>query len=52
MPIFTITFWILVSREFFYIFYLETLATSSQSTSRVFEMSEEELVRPIVNTFF
>ena len=32
---------ILVAIEFFYIFYLETLATTSQTTSRIFRLSKE-----------
>lgn len=31
--------------EFLYIMYLETIATTSNSTSRVFDMSKEELSR-------
>lgn len=42
----------LVALEFFYIMYLETFATTSASTSRVFKMSQEELSRPAVNTLF
>ena len=41
----------LVALEFFYIFYLETIATTSSNTARVFKM-EEELSRPSVNTLF
>ena len=41
----------LVAMEFFYIFYLETVATVSASTARVFKM-EEELRRPSVTTLF
>ena len=42
----------LVALEFFYIFYLETMATTSSNTARVFKMEEEELSRPSVNTLF
>ncbi|ATY88719.1 DUF1304 domain-containing protein [Lactococcus lactis] len=43
---------VLVALEFFYIMYLETLATSSKATSRVFNMNQEELERPSVQTLF
>ena len=36
----------------FYIFYLETIATTSSNTARVFKMQEEELSRPSVTTLF
>ncbi len=42
----------LVALEFFYIFYLETLATTSEKTSKVFGMDKEELERKSVNTLF
>ena len=42
----------LVALEFFYIFYLETIARTSSNTARVFKMEEEELSRPSVNTLF
>lgn len=42
----------LVALEFIYIFYLETIATTSKATSRVFGMSQEELSRQSVNTLF
>lgn len=42
----------LVALEFVYIFYLETVATTSAATARVFGMSQEELARPSVNTLF
>lgn len=41
---------ILVALEFFYILYLETLATASKQTSKVFNLSQEELKRDSVNT--
>ena len=42
----------MVALEFFYILYLETFATASDTTSRVFGMSKEELKRPSVNVLF
>lgn len=42
----------LVATEFFYIFYLETVATVSASTARVFKMEQEELRCPSVTTLF
>ncbi|WP_031421353.1 MULTISPECIES: DUF1304 domain-containing protein [unclassified Exiguobacterium] len=41
-----------VAIEFFYIFYLETIATASSSTSRVFRMSKDELTRDSVSVLF
>lgn len=52
MSIISKIFIILVVLEFFYIMYLETLATSSKATSRVFNMNQEELKRPSVQTLF
>lgn len=43
---------VLVALEFFYIMYLETFATTSKKTSRVFHMSEQELKRDSVTTLF
>lgn len=43
---------VLVALEFFYIFYLETIATTSDSTSRVFRMTKEELARNSVSVLF
>ena len=43
---------VLVAVLFFYIMYLETFATDSDSTSRVFNISKEELKRPNLNTLF
>ena len=43
---------VLTAAEFVYILYLETLATDSEKTSKVFGMSVEELRRPSVNTLF
>ncbi|ADQ60486.1 DUF1304 domain-containing protein [Lactobacillus delbrueckii subsp. lactis] len=42
----------LVAVEFFYIMYLETFATTSKKTAEVFQMNQEELSRPSVNTLF
>lgn len=43
---------VLVALEFFYIMYLETIATTSDATSRVFNMTKDELNRPSVQTLF
>ncbi len=43
---------VLVALEFFYIMYLETIATSSDATSRVFNMTKDELNRSSVQTLF
>jgi putative membrane protein len=43
---------VLVALEFFYILYLETFATTSATTARVFGMDPEELSRPSVQTLF
>lgn len=42
----------LVALEFFFIFYLETLATSSKQTASVFGMSDEELSNKNVQVLF
>ncbi|WP_276871089.1 DUF1304 domain-containing protein [Lactococcus taiwanensis] len=52
MTILTIILALLVALEFFYIMYLETFATSSKTTSRVFNMKKEELDRASVRTLF
>lgn len=52
MSIFTMIFGTLVALEFFYIFYLETIATTSTNTGRVFNMDEAELKRDSVSTLF
>ena len=52
MSTLTIVLGTLVAIEFFYIFYLETLATSSASTARVFKMSKTELTRDSVSVLF
>ena len=43
---------ILVAIEFLFIMYLETFATSSDRTSKVFGMDKTELERASVNTLF
>lgn len=43
---------VLVALEFFHILYLETFATTSERTSRVFGMTREELQRKSVSTLF
>ena len=40
----------LVAMLFFYIMYLETFVTDSESTSRVFNIPQEELRRSSLNT--
>lgn len=52
MSIFVTILATLVALEFFYIMYLETFATASKATSRVFNISQEELVSPALNTLF
>lgn len=42
----------LTALEFLYIMYLETFATASEKTSKVFGMDREELSRKSVNTLF
>lgn len=42
----------LVALEFIYIMYLETFATTSDKTSKVFGMEKDELARKSVNTLF
>ena len=49
MSIITTILATLVALEHFYIFYLESMATHSDTTSRVFNMDKEELGRPSVN---
>lgn len=41
-----------VALEHLYVFYLETIATQSATTSRVFNMTQEELARPSVDKLF
>ncbi|MGM0240909.1 DUF1304 domain-containing protein [Enterococcus sp. AZ103] len=43
---------VLVALEFFYIMYLETFATTSKSTSRVFNIPQKELHSSYLNTLF
>ena len=43
---------VLVALEFLYIFYLETIATASSKTSKVFGMTTEELSNKNVNVLF
>ena len=50
MSILAIILTVLVALLFFYIMYLETFATDSDSTSRVFNIEKEELQRPNLNT--
>lgn len=52
MSIITTILVTLVAVEFFYIMYLETFATTSSATSRVFNLSREELSRPSLNVLF
>ena len=49
MNIISIILTVLVAVLFFYIMYLETFVTDSDSTSRVFNISKEELKRPNLN---
>ena len=51
MSVFTLILASLVALEFFYIMYLETMATTSATTARAFGMSQEELEQS-VNTLF
>lgn len=43
---------VLTAMEFFFIFYLETIATASEKTAQTFGMTVEELKRDSVNTLF
>ena len=52
MNIISIILTVLVAVLFFYIMYLETFVTDSDSTSRVFNIDKEELKRPNLNTLF
>ena len=52
MNIISIILTLLVAVLFFYIMYLETFATDSDSTSRVFNIDKEELQRPSLNVLF
>ena len=42
----------LVSLLFFYIMYLETFQTTSKKTSQVFNISQNDLSQPALNTLF
>ena len=52
MHIISIVLTTLVAIEFMYIFYLETIATTSSSTARVFGMTTEELSQKNVKVLF
>lgn len=52
MSIITKVLAVLVALEFLYIMYLETMATTSEKTAKVFGMDQEELSRKSVNTLF
>lgn len=52
MNIFSTILATLVALEFFFIMYLETFATTSARTSKVFQMSQTELARLSVSTLF
>ena len=52
MSIITIILTFLVALLFFYLMYLETFATDSDSRSRVFNIEKKELQRPSLNILF
>lgn len=52
MNVLTKMFAVLVAAEFLYIFYLETVATDSKKTAKVFGMTVEELRQKNVNVLF
>lgn len=52
MSLITVILATLVALEHFYIMYLETFATHSDSTGRVFNMTKEERQRPSVTNLF
>ena len=52
MSLLTIILASLAALEHLYIFYLESIRTTSDTTSRVFNMDKEELVRPSVTSLF
>lgn len=52
MNVLTKVFAVLVAAEFLYIFYLETVATDSKKTAKVFGMTVEELRQKNVNVLF
>ncbi|MGT2833002.1 DUF1304 domain-containing protein [Streptococcus halotolerans] len=52
MSVITLILATLVALEHFYIMYLETFATQSKATGRVFKMSQEERSRDSVSKLF
>ncbi|MCK8617439.1 DUF1304 family protein [Fructobacillus sp. M158] len=52
MMLLTKIFAVLVALEFFYILYLETFATQSEATGRVFSMTEADLANEKVQLLF
>ena len=52
MSLLTIILASLAALEHLYIFYLESIRTTSDTTSRVFNMNKEELARPSVTSLF
>lgn len=52
MNVVTMVLATLVAVEFVFIFYLETIATSSERTAKVFGIDIEELKRPALNVLF
>lgn len=52
MSILTMILATAVAFEFFYIFYLETVVTTSDTTARVFNVEKEVLKHPTVNVLF
>ena len=52
MSIMTTILATIVALEHFYIFYLESIATQSDATSRVFNIEKEELTRSSVSSLF
>lgn len=52
MTVLTKVFVTLTALEFFYIFYLETIATTSDRTAAVFGIGKHELARDSVNVLF
>ncbi len=52
MSLITIILSLLVALEHFYIMYLETVATQSAATARVFGLPQEELERESVSNLF
>ncbi|WP_208559736.1 DUF1304 domain-containing protein [Marinilactibacillus kalidii] len=52
MAIVSMIFTLIVALEFFYIMYLETIATTSDTTSRVFNMNKDELERKSTKVLF